>query len=321
MNRYVFKPLSVYLNHENEDECENSLKEFLIKYKESLSTGEMFVDLTTYDIYIANNGLEYPIPIIKELRELCIEWIESNDNPLNILLKLNIDENSNSITSKIEKIDELMKKIKEQENELKKSDDYLNQYSRINHEVKYFYKNLSNYINNRIKRKYQIQLNLEKKIDNFYKRYIDLEKRYIGLLSRFESLEHEKLNYEYLLKYLEDEINIQDIINMSVESNVKLDKEEISDNPPNIELTFTIEIPKTDISLELLTKISNGDISFADLRNEVIDEDFWDTSSKYENTNSKIISSKGYEITESENKQNYVFKYIIQSNIGSRNIE
>lgn len=289
MGRYIFKPTNLHL--ENED----SLNYYLELYKESLSTGELLVDLTNYDIYIANNGLEYPIPIIKNLREKIINWIDSEDNPLNIFLKLN-EKNQNEysdINIKIENINKLMEQIKKQEEESLIADDYLNSYSRIDHEVKYFYKDLTNYINSKVKLTSSLELELEKIIDDFYKRYMTSLRRLHLLYERYYNMEIDNIETKNLKDFFDEMISFEDIINMGVETNAKLNKTDIMD-PPNVEISISLSMPKEDFTED------PSSIDYDSLKEEFIDKDLQEN--KYESNYDGEISYPIYDTEDNKSK-------------------
>lgn len=140
MGRYIYRPVSI----DFENSTYESIKNFLNKYKESLKKGELLVDLHNYDIYISNNGLEYPIPVTSTLRKEIIEWIESEEK-FNESLK--DSQNQMNLKKKKEILNQLMTKIIEYQEYLKEnSSDSLDRTLNLEREVKYFYTNLSEYV-------------------------------------------------------------------------------------------------------------------------------------------------------------------------------
>ena len=149
MGRYVYKPLVTYF----EGDPEEKKFEFIRAYKDSLTSGELLVDLYNYDIYVANNGMEYPVPSTPELKKEIIDWIESDEGPLgsyqvNDLINSQVDKDSPSnIENKKERINNLLNQIELYKKECTKQvDDNENMIKRIDRETDIWYNDLSKYV-------------------------------------------------------------------------------------------------------------------------------------------------------------------------------
>jgi len=68
MGRYIYQPIIME---------KYSDQEYLKRYKQSIQTGEMLVDLQNYDIFVTEEGIELPIPITRNLREIVMSYIRS----------------------------------------------------------------------------------------------------------------------------------------------------------------------------------------------------------------------------------------------------
>ena len=241
MSRYVYKPLTFYIDPNNKF----AMKEFLELYKNSLESGELLVDLREYDIYIANNGIEYPIPIIKTLREEVINWIESEDNPINILSKLDngSDEKKrfDTIKAKTEKIKELMKSINESENKLKNNiDDSVNTLMRAEREVRYFYTNLSSYLLSHSNEITSLEEDIGKIVTVAIGKMIEYYDSLQSIYNKLINYTFDDKNTKAVCDLLDKFIDMRKIINMTIESKNKLNKDLITKEPPQFKIDIKV---------------------------------------------------------------------------------
>lgn len=241
MSRYVYKPLTFYTDPNNKF----AMKEFLELYKNSLESGELLVDLREYDIYIANNGIEYPIPIIKSLREEVINWIESEDNPINILSKLDNGSGEkkrfDTIKAKTEKIKELMKSINESENKLKNNiDDSVNTLMRAEREVRYFYTNLSSYLLSHSNEITSLEEDIGKIVTVAIGKMIEYYDSLRSIYNKLINYTFDDKNTKAVCDLLDKFIDMRKIINMTIESKNKLNKDLINKEPPQFKIDIKV---------------------------------------------------------------------------------
>lgn len=241
MSRYVYKPLTFYTDPNNKF----AMKEFLELYKNSLESGELLVDLREYDIYIANNGIEYPIPIIKTLREEVINWIESEDNPINILSKLDNGSGEkkrfDTIKAKTEKIKELMKSINESENKLKNNiDDSVNTLMRAEREVRYFYTNLSSYLLSHSNEITSLEEDIGKIVTVAIGKMIEYYDSLQSIYNKLINYTFDDKNTKAVCDLLDKFIDMRKIINMTIESKNKLNKDLINKEPPKFKIDIKV---------------------------------------------------------------------------------
>lgn len=241
MSRYVYKPLTFYIDPNNKF----AMKEFLELYKNSLESGELLVDLREYDIYIANNGIEYPIPIIKTLREEVINWIESEDNPINILSKLDNGSGEkkrfDTIKAKTEKIKELMKSINESENKLKNNiDDSVNTLMRAEREVRYFYTNLSSYLLSHSNEITSLEEDIGKIVTVAIGKMIEYYDSLQSIYNKLINYTFDDKNTKAVCDLLDKFIDMRKIINMTIESKNKLNKDLINKEPPQFKIDIKV---------------------------------------------------------------------------------
>lgn len=241
MSRYVFKPLTFYLDPNNRF----AMKEFLDLYKKSLESGELFVDLREYDIYIANNGIEYPLPIIKTLREEVIKWIESDENPINILSKLDSNKDDkkrfDTIEAKREKIKELMETIKESEKQLKDSvDDNLNTLMRTEREVRYFYTNLSAYLLGHSKELTSLEKDIGKVTTISLKEMLEYYELLMSVTHKLSNFVNNEKEMNAVSQVLDEVVDMKKIINLGMECKNKLDKSFVQKEAPKFKIDINV---------------------------------------------------------------------------------
>lgn len=235
MGRYIFKPL-IY--------SEENREEFLEKYKESLQTGELLVDLKDYDIFISNAGLEYPIPVTSEIRKEIIEWIESEEGPLaqykqNELLTESTDDTTEA---NIQRKKELIENLKKEIDRYRKlftdnTDDTENSLMRINRECNYFYRDLSSYTLTMVNDIDSYKNDVKKIINEILLRYLDVHRRFKKVKQKIYSIDNMVNNIE---DKFEDSLkeDFKKTINMGVSLNSKIDKELLEKELPTYEATI-----------------------------------------------------------------------------------
>lgn len=72
MGRYVYQPIILRNAPDGYQE-----EEFIKNYFKSIKTGELLVDLRNYDIFVTEEGIELPIPVTRNLREIIIGFVKS----------------------------------------------------------------------------------------------------------------------------------------------------------------------------------------------------------------------------------------------------
>lgn len=131
MGRYVYKPITT--NYDPTDE-----NQYLENYIKSIKSGELLVDLSNYDLYVTEEGVELPIPITKNLKKKIINFINSLDIEDRTQLLLN---NLNKIENIKEKLVDLIGSIEVLDKDLEIS------YKNLNNHKVYFEKITENNIN------------------------------------------------------------------------------------------------------------------------------------------------------------------------------
>lgn len=244
MGRYIYKPLIAYFDGDSEEKK----KEFLEKYKESLKTGELLVDLYNYDIYVSNSGLEYPIPVTSEIREEIINWIESEEGPLSqykingLINEKSTDSSESSLIRKQELIESLKNKIIEYQNAfIGNTSEDENILKRTLRECQYFYKDLGNYT--------LTLVNGSPNYETDNKRiYGEIVVKYFSLFERFKKLRARVNSQINTLNNLSNEIypilneKYREVVNMGVSLNSKLDKKITNMEPPVYKITIEVHL-------------------------------------------------------------------------------
>ena len=247
MGRYIFKPL-IY--------SEENREEFLEKYKESLQTGELLVDLKDYDIFISNAGLEYPIPVTSEIRNEIINWIESEEGPL-AQYKMNellTEKTDDTTEANIKRKKELIENLKKEIDKYRKlfsdnTDDTENSLMRIDRECNYFYRDLASYtltmvtdMNSYIKDVKKLINEILLRYLNAYRRFREVKQKIYSITNTIDNINNKESNFEESLK--ED---FKKIINMGVSLNSKMDKSLLSDDKlPTYEATLKFKFPSSE---------------------------------------------------------------------------
>lgn len=97
MGRYIYQPI-IMTNYSDQ--------EYLKRYKQSIQTGELLVDLQNYDIYVTEEGIELPIPITKNLREVVMDYIRSIKSDFNTryMYLLRYADNIRKLKEEIDKL-------------------------------------------------------------------------------------------------------------------------------------------------------------------------------------------------------------------------
>jgi len=277
MARFIYKPLVTYFPGNTPEETEENKLNFIQAYKDSLTSGELLVDLYNYEIYVANNGLEYPIPSTPELKEEIIKWIESDEGPLgslskNDLLNIKSDDSSEAnIARKKEKVQSMIKEVELYHKACQeKIDEDLNTLRRTNREVEVFYDNLSSFTRKMAYTSNADNSEVAKVVYEVIAKYIELYKRLLNILKFTDYL-----NQTDILTNLEKEQNeklkdiFAEIVNNEVAINTKLDRSKIKDND-----TYK----KPNMSFELnLNNIDAGNQFFARMNSiPKIDTDYYE---------------------------------------------
>lgn len=72
MGRYIYKPILLKYSPGNEEEYKR-------EYIKSIESGELLVDLSNYDLYVTEEGIELPIPSTKKIKDEIINFINNLD--------------------------------------------------------------------------------------------------------------------------------------------------------------------------------------------------------------------------------------------------
>lgn len=228
MGRYVYKPLLIRFDAKPGDiDYEEKKYDFIQAYKHSLMSGELFVDLYNYDIYVANNGVEYPVPATMDIKKEIIDWIESDEGPLASLKKNDIlDTKTNNtseatITRKKEKIKNLIKTIEDYK---KACEDKIfedeNTLLMTQREVETWFKNLSGYALDKAYSGGTDKSDIVKIVYSVLCKYINLYERLINVLiysSEMTSVTVTTSFYQKSSKYISsvDELNEKNLLELS----------------------------------------------------------------------------------------------------------
>ena len=134
MGRYIFQPMSY--------------REYLSKFINTLKTGELLVNLEDHDIYVTEEGINIPVPIISPLRNDIINYLENDLEGIKVRMSLNPSRIDNlfKIKSEIEKEEQdIYGKIRE----LNSIEDYVrNKYVFINKITEYNVNQLGDLVDN-----------------------------------------------------------------------------------------------------------------------------------------------------------------------------
>lgn len=237
MGRYSYKPIITSFNN---NKLEEDKYDFIQKYKDSLTTGEIIIDLFNYEIYIANNGLEYPVSTTSETKKDIINYIENEEGPLGILSKNDLltiksDDNTEAnIIRKEEKIEDMLNDIKKFNKAcLDKIDEDENKLKRTNREIENWYDDLSKYTMKKVYSSDAEGSNIIKLIYNILCKYIELYKRAENISNSITKLKNLKIedafnDYNDKLKKL-----FRILVNNEVAINQKLNISEIKDKDGN----------------------------------------------------------------------------------------
>lgn len=244
MGRYIFKPL-IY--------SEENKEEFLEKYKESLQTGELLVDLKDYDIFISNAGLEYPIPVTSEIRNEIINWIENEEGPL-VQYKMNellTEKTEDATEANIKRKKELIENLKKEIDKYRKlfsdnTDDTENGLMRINRECNYFYRDLASYTLTMVTDMDSYIKDVKKLINEILLRYLNAHRRFREVKQKIYSIKNTIDNIEPTFEESLKE-DFKKTINMGVSLNSKMDKSLLSDDKlPTYEVTLKFKFSSSD---------------------------------------------------------------------------
>ncbi|HQL12150.1 MAG TPA: hypothetical protein PK507_03970 [bacterium] len=254
MSRYIFKPLVTYFPGKTPEETEANKWDFIQAYKDSLTSGELLVDLYNYEIYVANNGLEYPVPSTPELRSEIIKWIESDEGPLasfskNDLLNTKSDDASEAnIARKKEKIKSMLIEVEKYNKACKeKIDEDENTLLRTEREIDNWYESLSRYTRKNVFSSNASGAEICKSTYWVMAKYIDLYKRLRNIINFINVIDETPIDTS---KY-NDELKeiFHELVNNQVAIDDKLDKSMLYDNGkikvPNYEFSLSFNAPKT----------------------------------------------------------------------------
>jgi 5'-deoxynucleotidase YfbR-like HD superfamily hydrolase len=296
MARYVFKPLITYFSGDPEEKK----FDFIRAYKDSLTSGELLVDLYNYEIYVASNGMEYPIPSTPELRQEIIDYIESDDGPLgslskNDLLNTESDDSSEAnITRKKEKLESLMEEVKKyNEACIEKINSNENSLKRINRETANWYNNLSRYVYKQMYTSNVDGSEIVKVAYNIINKYIDLYKRLYYIDIFMENFNNDRQAITAKLNEFKKEAKdlFVEIANNQAAVNQKLDKSEIMDSSNNY------KVPEYTFNIDFDVSISEDNIS-----------DFENNINSLKKIDGKIIRTINF------NKQDSKIKFSLNNN-------
>ena len=254
MSRYIFKPLVTYFPGKTPEETEANKWDFIQAYKDSLTSGELLVDLYNYEIYVANNGLEYPVPSTPELRSEIIKWIESDEGPLasfskNDLLNTKSDDASEAnIARKKEKIKSMLIEVEKYNKACKeKIDEDENTLLRTEREIDNWYESLSRYTRKNVFSSNASGAEICKSTYWVMAKYIDLYKRLRNIINFINVIDETPIDTS---KY-NDELKeiFHELVNNQVAIDDKLDKSMLYNNDkiktPNYEFSLSFNAPKT----------------------------------------------------------------------------
>jgi len=254
MSRYIFKPLVTYFPGKTPEETEANKWDFIQAYKDSLTSGELLVDLYNYEIYVANNGLEYPVPSTPELRSEIIKWIESDEGPLasfskNDLLNTKSDDASEAnIARKKEKIKSMLIEVEKYNKACKeKIDEDENTLLRTEREIDNWYESLSRYTRKSVFSSNASGAEICKSTYWVMAKYIDLYKRLRNIINFINIIDETPIDTS---KY-NDELKeiFHELVNNQIAIDDKLDKSMLYDNnkikTPNYEFSLSFNAPKT----------------------------------------------------------------------------
>jgi len=254
MSRYIFKPLVTYFPGKTPEETEANKWDFIQAYKDSLTSGELLVDLYNYEIYVANNGLEYPVPSTPELRSEIIKWIESDEGPLasfskNDLLNTKSDDASEAnIARKKEKIKSMLTEVEKYNKACKeKIDEDENTLLRTEREIDNWYESLSRYTRKSVFSSNASGAEICKSTYWVMAKYIDLYKRLRNIINFINVIDETPIDTS---KY-NDELKeiFHELVNNQIAIDDKLDKSMLYDNDkiktPNYEFSLSFNAPKT----------------------------------------------------------------------------
>lgn len=229
MGRYIYKPLVTYFDGDTEEKK----FDFIRAYKDSLTSGELLVDLYNYEIYVANNGMEYPIPTTPELKEEIIKWIESEEGPLgmyskNDLINSQVDKDSPSnIENKKERIKNLLTKIEAYKkacmDEIAKNE---NDALRMDRETQKWYNDLYQYTYNKVYTNNTDGSEIVRSLYEILLKYADLYRRIKNIEKVIEEIDKTDIDDSYKTKIQEI---FKRIVDNSVAIKKKLDKSKIHD--------------------------------------------------------------------------------------------
>src|SRR5699024_3405608 len=93
-------------------------KDYMNKYFNSLQTGELLIDFEGADIYVSEEGYNIPIPSNKKLKDDIIKYLENSIEGINYRTR--------EIPRFIKQIEELRRKIEEQQDLMNRQYDDIN---------------------------------------------------------------------------------------------------------------------------------------------------------------------------------------------------
>ena len=292
MSRYIFKPLVTYFPGKTPEETEANKWDFIQAYKDSLTSGELLVDLYNYEIYVANNGLEYPVPSTPELRDEIIKWIESDEGPLasfskNDLLNTKGDDASEAnIARKKEKIKLMLAEVEKYNKACKgKVDEDENTLLRTDREIDNWYESLSRYTRKKVFSSNSSGAEICKSAYWVMAKYIDLYKRLRNIINFINNMEDHPIDTSQYNDELKEIFH--ELVNNQVAIDDKLDKDKIMTNGkvkiPNYSFGMSFDAPKTTTNNEVYNKLN----SIKRLNDDLGDNSKFSTS--ITNNNDRII--------------------------------
>jgi len=270
MPRYSYKPLVGYFPGKTPEETEASKYDFIQAYKDSLTSGELLVDLYNYEIYVANNGLEYPVPSTPELKKEIIEWIESDNGPLGALQKNELlneqtdDPSDSTLKRKKIKLQLMINQVEAYNKACKEAIDAdLNKVERVNREISNWYENLASFTKKLVYSKNMSGNEVEKVAYMVTAKYIDLYRRMLNIFNFIKSMgvtteiDPEDIieNYDKTIKDI-----FHELVNNQISIESKLDITEIKDKDgykvPDYQFNVRFKAPYTTAENELANKLT-----------------------------------------------------------------
>lgn len=156
-------------------------KDYMNKYFNSLQTGELLIDFEGADIYVSEEGYNIPIPSNKKLKDDIIKYLENSIEGINYRTK--------EIPRFIKQIEELRRKIEQQQDLMNR------QYDDINMSIDDNIKDLT-YISKVTENNVQQLGDLKLSIDKNDLKFID--KRLLELVNEFNLINSDSRNKIYV---------------------------------------------------------------------------------------------------------------------------